>query len=142
MEEELKKLERKKLKELMKRLKKPKEESFQPTEIVFEANDENFQTRVVEASKKVPVVVDFWAKWCRPCKILSPTLESLAREYNGKFLLGKLNTEKSPITAATFLVMSIPSVKMFKDGKVVDSFTGVLAERKIREWLDKNLNTT
>ena len=140
MGEEPKRLERKKLRELMQKLKKT-EETFQQHEIIFEVTDENFQSRVIETSKKVPVVVDFWAKWCRPSKILSPVLESLAREYNGKFLLGKLNTEKAPITTATFLVMSIPSVKMFKNGKVIDGFTGALPKEKIREWLDKNLNT-
>jgi len=134
-------LRRKKLEEIRKSLeagRMKKEENR--SEIEIEVNDENFQQEVIEKSKKVPVVVDFWAGWCMPCMMLAPILEKLAHEYNGKFVLAKLNVDNAPITAQSYGVMSIPTVKMFKDGKVVDEFVGAMPEEMVRAWLDKNLS--
>jgi len=100
---------------------------------------ENFEQEVIEKSNEVPVVVDFWAPWCSPCIMLGPIIEKLAEEYNGKFILAKLNVDENPEISAKYRVMSIPSVKIFKNGEVSDEFIGLLPEDSIREWLDKNL---
>lgn len=106
----------------------------------IEVNDNNFDKEVIERSKAKPVVVDFWAPWCMPCNMLSPILEKLAEEYKGKFILAKLNTDGSPVISQIYGVMSIPSVKMFKNGKVVNEFVGAVPEPMVRQWLDKNLS--
>lgn len=105
----------------------------------IEVNDNNFQEKVIEQSKKVPIVIDFWASWCMPCLMLSPILEKLAKEYNGKFILAKLDVGKNQELAQKYGVMSIPSVKMFKNGEIVDEFVGALPKTNVKEWLDKNI---
>lgn len=103
-------------------------------------DDNDFQEKVIEQSRNIPVVVDFFSEWCPPCKILAPILERLAQEYNGKFILAKANVDEVGATAAKYGVRSIPSVKMFKEGKVVDEFVGAMPESAVKEWLDKNLD--
>ncbi len=136
MDPELERIKQEKLKKLME--KKPQGNA----ELEILVTDQDFNEKVIEQSKKVPVVVDFWATWCGPCVMLSPTLERLVKAYNGKFVLAKLNVDDNPYTSQMYMVMSIPSVKMFKGGKIVDEFVGALPEPAIRQWLDKNLNTT
>ena len=104
-----------------------------------EVSDENFQEKVVEASKKIPVVVDYWANWCGPCHMLTPIMEKLAREYKGRFILTKLNVDQNPRTVEKYMIMSIPNVKMFKNGEMIDEFVGALPEYEVRNWLEKNL---
>ncbi|MEM5766149.1 MAG: thioredoxin [Candidatus Aenigmatarchaeota archaeon] len=108
-------------------------------EVEIEANEEDFEEKVIENSKKFPVVVDFWASWCPPCRILSPIISKVAKEYGGKFLLVKVNVDENPILAEKYQIASIPSVKMFKNGKIVDEFLGYMPEPLIKKWLDKNL---
>jgi putative thioredoxin len=106
-------------------------------ELVFDVGELNFKERVVDASKDVPVLVDFWASWCGPCRSLGPVLESLARSYAGGFLLGKVDTEKEQRLASMFQVQSIPFVVGFKDGAPADAFMGALPEPEIRSFLDR-----
>jgi putative thioredoxin len=106
---------------------------------VIEATTQNFEQEVIERSGSVPVVVDFWAAWCNPCRMLGPVLEKLAQEYDGKFVLAKVDTERDPELAGQFGVRSIPAVFAFRDGNAVDAFVGVQPESVIRTWLDRLL---
>jgi len=104
----------------------------------IDVSDSDFDKQIIEKSKKIPVVVDFWASWCGPCRTLGPVLEDLSKEYKGKFLLAKVNVEENQSKPQEYQVMSIPAVKLFKDGKVVDEFVGSIPESQIKAWLDKN----
>ncbi|MEX1138101.1 MAG: tetratricopeptide repeat protein [Bacteroidota bacterium] len=99
----------------------------------------DFNLEVIEASFQVPVVVDFWAEWCGPCKVLGPLLEELAQNANGAWKLAKLNTEEFPDLAKEFGIRGIPAVKMFVEGKSVDEFVGALPKYQVEYWLQKAL---
>ena len=107
------------------------------SEHALDVNLADFQQRVLEESKHRPVVVDFWAPWCGPCKSLKPILEKLAAEYGGKFLLAKINSDDNQELAARYAVRGIPSVKAFIDGEPVDEFSGALPEGEVRAFLDR-----
>ena len=132
--DELERIREKKIEELTKRFKGDKME----TEI--EVNDNSFEKEIIERSNQTPVVVDFWAPWCMPCRMLSPALERFAGEYKGKFILAKVNVDEARAAAQRYGIMSIPCVKMFKNGKVFDEFIGAIPENQVKEWLDKNLD--
>jgi putative thioredoxin len=112
-----------------------------PNPHVFEVTAENFEAEVVERSKRALVVIDFWAEWCAPCRLLGPILEKLAAEYHGRFVLAKAETERLPEIASAMGVRSIPAVFAIKGGRVVDSFVGALPESALREWINRNLPT-
>ena len=103
---------------------------------IIETSHQTFERDVIERSRQVPVVVDFWASWCQPCRLLGPVLEKLADEYSGKFVLVKVNTDKMPDVAGSFRVTSIPAVFALRKGEVVDHFTGVVPEPQLRAWLE------
>ena len=102
---------------------------------VFDATVANFEADVLQASLVAPVLVDFWAEWCGPCKTLGPILEKLAADYNGAFRLAKVDVDKERELAAAFQIKSIPTVILVKDGQPVDGFPGALPEGQLREFL-------
>ena len=105
----------------------------------FAASTESFATAVVEASRERPVLVDFWAPWCGPCRTLMPLLERIADDYGGRFALAKVNTDEEQQVAAQFGIRSIPTVMLFDQGKAVEQFVGVQPEPAIRALLDRYL---
>jgi putative thioredoxin len=102
---------------------------------VFDATSANFEADVLQKSLETPVLVDFWAEWCGPCKTLGPILEKLAGEYNGAFVLAKVDVDKEQELGAAFQVRSIPTVFLVKGGQLVDGFPGALPEGQLREFL-------
>lgn len=102
-----------------------------------DASAADFQEKVLDASRRVPVIVDFWAEWCQPCRVLKPILEKLAAEYAGRFLLVKVNSDQNQELAARLGVRGIPAVKAFVDGQMVDEFTGALPEGQVREFIER-----
>jgi len=105
----------------------------------FAATTESFATAVVEASRERPVLVDFWAPWCGPCRTLMPLLERIADDYGGRFALVKVNTDEEQQVAAHFSIRSIPTVMLFDQGKAVEQFVGVQPEQTIRALIDRYL---
>ncbi|MDQ1311436.1 MAG: putative thioredoxin, partial [Pseudomonadota bacterium] len=103
------------------------------------ATEANFAQVVIEASAGQPVLVDFWAPWCGPCRTLMPMLERIADDYAGRFTLAKVNTDEEQRIAGHFGIRSIPTVMLFHGGQVVEQFVGVQPEQAIRALLDKYL---
>ncbi len=103
---------------------------------VQQVTDANFDT-TVQAGK--PVLVDFWAPWCGPCRIIGPIVEELAPSYQGKAVIAKMNVDDNPGVAQRFGVTSIPTLMMFKDGKLVDRMVGAMPKGELKKFIDRNL---
>ncbi len=108
---------------------------------VLEVTDETFAEAVIEESNNRPVVVDFWAEWCGPCRVLSPIIEAVATEFGDDVLLAKLDTDRNPQTSATYGIQAIPSVKAFVDGEVANEFAGALPEEHVRAFFAQLVTT-
>jgi len=106
---------------------------------VIAVTAQNFHQIVIEGSHERPVLVDFWADWCAPCRMLTPVLISVADAYGGKLLVAKVNTEEEQALAAEFGIRSLPTVQLFKEGKPIDQFMGALPEPQVRAFLQRHL---
>src|SRR5437764_12535413 len=106
---------------------------------MIDATIENFESEVIAASMTQPVLVDFWATWCGPCKVIGPILEKLETEYAGRFKLVKIDSDQEQQLAAAFGIRSIPTCVLLMNGQPVDGFMGALPEGKIKEFLDKHV---
>jgi putative thioredoxin len=114
-----------------------KKNKSQKRAAIIDVSDADFKKYVIRRSYKSVVLVDFWAAWCAPCRHLGPVLEKIAEEPDQTFILAKLNTEHNPRAAASFSIYSIPAVKAFRNGQVVNEFTGALPEVLVRGFIDK-----
>lgn len=99
--------------------------------------DDSFQTDVLDS--RTPVVVDFWAEWCGPCRMIAPSLEELASEYDGKITVAKINIDENPQTPTRYGVRGIPTLMIFRDGQVAATKIGALPKTKIKEWIDASI---
>ncbi len=106
-----------------------------PSEYIIDVNEADFEYQVLAYSQQVPVVVDFWAEWCKPCKVLGPMLEGLAQEAQGLFRLAKVNVDDNPNLAVRYGVRSIPILKAFRDGQMIAELLGVQPEARLREFI-------
>ena len=111
--------------------------SMNGNSLIIDVITDNFMTDVIEQSKETPVIVDFWAPWCEPCKQLTPIIEKIIKEKNGKVILAKMNIDESPEVAQQLKIQSIPAVMAFSDGQPVDGFIGVQSEKNISEFVNK-----
>ena len=107
------------------------------SEFITLATDESFATEVLQAS--IPVLVDFWAEWCGPCRMLAPTMDELAKEYTGKIKVVKVNVDDCSATASTYSIRSIPTLILFKNGKIVDTKSGQLSKSQLVSFIQGSI---
>jgi thioredoxin 1 len=107
--------------------------------MAFDVNESDFGARVIERSHEVPVVVDFWAEWCGPCRAMEPSINALASDYVGKVRVGKLNVDDNPTVTMKYMVRGIPTVILFKGGQVVDQLVGLADKGTLKQMVDKHL---
>ncbi|MBS1492699.1 MAG: thioredoxin [Bacteroidetes bacterium] len=108
--------------------------------MALEITDANFDSEVINSDK--PVLIDFWAVWCGPCKLIAPVVEEVAKEYDGKFKVGKMDIDNNPNVAMKYGIRSIPTLLIFKDGKVVDQIVGAVPKNVITSKMDAQTGVT
>jgi putative thioredoxin len=131
--DELEKIRKRKIERLKEKMRNNN------VKIKIEVNDNDFEERVIKQSKNVLVIVDFWAEWCMPCLMLGPILEKITEEHKGKVVLAKVNVDKNPKLSQLYQIDGIPSVKIFKNERLVDGFIGALPESQVKEYIQKHL---
>jgi thioredoxin 1 len=99
--------------------------------------DTNFKSEVIDS--KIPVLVDFWAPWCGPCKMIAPAVEELAKEYAGRLKIGKVNVDESSKAATQYSIMSIPTILFFRDGKVSDQIVGAMSKSELKKKIEEHI---
>lgn len=104
---------------------------------VIEVNDQNFKTEVLDSS--IPVLVDFWAPWCGPCRLIGPIVEELSNEYDGKLKVVKLNTDENQQTATGYHISGIPSLLLFKEGQVADQLVGAVPKSRLQDMVTQHI---
>jgi thioredoxin 1 len=130
--DELERIKRKKLRDMLEKMSRGGNKVSEPIKI----NENNFKKVLSENEN---VVVDFWAEWCGPCRIVAPVLEELAKEYAGTVVIAKLNTDENQALAARFGISAIPTLIFFKKGKPVDQIVGAFPKSELKRWIDRNL---
>jgi thioredoxin 1 len=105
------------------------------SELTKAVSDDTFTQDVLEASG--PVLVDFWAEWCGPCRMVGPILDALAKEFDGKLTIAKVNIDENPMTPTQYSVRGIPTMLLFKDGKLVDTKVGAMPKGPLKDWISK-----
>ena len=105
------------------------------SDFTLDVNEDNFEELVISSDS--PVLVDFWAEWCGPCKMLTPTIDAIAEEYSGKSVIAKINVDEAPGIATKYGIRSIPSILFFNNGEVTDSLVGAVGKEALTEILDK-----
>lgn len=129
---ELEKIRKKKLEKMLEKVNKGGNKVSEPVKLT----ESNFM-QVMQENENV--VVDFWAEWCGPCRLVSPVIEELAKEYSGRVVFAKLNTDENQTLAASFGISAIPTLIFFKNGKPVDQIVGAYPKSELKRWVDKNL---
>ncbi len=107
--------------------------------MAMEVNDLNFEKEVIQCSKTKPVIVDFYASWCMPCRMFSPAFEKVEEQLKSKLNFAKLNVDENPLTTQNFDVMSVPTVKLFWQGRVSSEFSGAKTENQLKNWIMENI---
>tara|TARA_Y100001936_G_scaffold68420_1_gene67434 strand:- start:908 stop:1228 length:321 start_codon:yes stop_codon:yes gene_type:complete len=103
----------------------------------IQISDDNFEENVIK--KGQPIIVDFWAEWCGPCKQIGPILEEISDEYSGKITIGKLDVDENPETPGKFQIRGIPTMLLFNNGELIDTKVGMSSKADLTEWIDKNI---
>ena len=103
----------------------------------IQISDDNFEENVIK--KGQPIIVDFWAEWCGPCKQIGPILEEISDEYSDKITIGKLDVDENPETAGKFQIRGIPTMLLFNNGELIDTKVGMSSKADLTEWIDKNI---
>jgi len=134
--EEIEKIRQRKLRELMERLESSKKEPKVVIDHPVKVDAGNFDETL---GKHKNVVVDFWAEWCMPCRMISPIIEELAKEYAGKVVFAKLNTDENPAIAGRYGITGIPTLIFFKNGRPVSNVVGALPKAELKRWIERNL---
>ena len=134
-EEELEKIKKEKLRKLIEKMQRGERKM----EEVKHITSQNFKEEVIES--ELPVIIDFWAEWCMPCKIVMPIFGELAKEYSGRMKFVKINVDESPDLASAFAVHSIPTFLIFYKGKVIDKLTGAMPKEYLKNFIEKALSS-